>query len=187
MRGFIILAALPVLALGCSGNPTRMSEFPEVAYAFGDLVLDPAKGLEQSAGRRSAIRDCSTATLHCVDGDVFRIAIPKDCSDLSARSWSVGSVRTEVVATETEPLTPHRSGSGERLLLGDPSRPSILYEYDRELGVISVYFDEENRTEFVTMARSGELDRYRRETMTRRPFPNYRHGLLGRTAYGRCT
>ena len=157
-------------------------------FVFGDILLDFPNRLERGAAPTGSILDdCSTPTLFCARGETVRIAVPRSCDDLEGRTeWRAGGVRTVVLNEEEEPLTPHRQGTGRRLLLGDPDRPQIVYEYDPALGVISVYFDPVNRTDFVALARTGELADFRTAMMARRPFPNYRHFLVTVDPFGRC-
>lgn len=157
-------------------------------FVFGEILLDFQNRLERGAAPfDSILDDCSTPALFCARGETVRIAVPRSCDEVDGRTeWRAGGVRTVVLNEEEEPLTPHRQGTGRRLLLGDPDRPQVVYEYDPALGIISFYYDRVDHTDFVALARSGRLDEYRTAMMTRRPLPNYRHFLVTVDPFGRC-
>ena len=181
----LVSACAPVGAIS-SAAPQSWSG--RGVFVFGDILLDFPNRLERGAAPTgSLLDDCSTPALFCARGETVRIAVPRSCDDLDrGTEWRAGGVRTVVLNEEVEPLTPHRQGTGRRLLLGDPDRPQIVYEYDPALGIISLDYAPVEHTDFVALARSGRLDEYRPAMMTRRPWPRYRHSLVTVDPFGRC-
>jgi len=151
-------------------------------FAFDGLLIDFQRTVERGSTPFGApLVNCSTEALFCAQGHHIRVVFPRSCGAWPVgTSWAHMGVRTEVLAQYEEPLHPHRIGSGQRLLLGHTDQPYIVFEYDLDAGIVSVWYDPTERTDFVSMAIA--------ETLFEAPleWPQRHMGLLSVDPFGRC-
>lgn len=75
-------------------------------------------------------------------------------------SWAKGDVTTSVLASRYETSRvgdPHYLGSGETLLLGDPTRPYVVFIYDKAQGVFGIFYDADQKVDFARLFRKADL------------------------------
>ena len=165
MRSFLALAIALFTASGSAAisEQERADWSERGVFVFGDLVLDFRKHTEQIYPFASVLTDCSTQKYYCAKGNIVQIVLPKQCSDfISSPTWSVRDVSIVKLHEENEVEDMiHPSGSGHLVFLGTPSRPAVVYEYDPAAGVRAIYYDPENKINFVAMAEQGKLTSYR--------------------------
>ncbi len=142
-------------------------------FVYGHLVLDFWRRSEEM-GRRYTLRNCSTETLYCADGELFNIVLPRFCRDIDIRPgtvWRQGDLETTVIGQERVGGAGHWSPGTtyELYYLHTNVRPDIIYAYSPNRGVIKLYYDVRREirpseaVDFVAMARRGELLSFSRE------------------------
>jgi hypothetical protein len=136
-------------------------------FVFGWLVLDFQRGIEaQGVGPRAGLANCSTDTLYCAAGDIVRVVLPKDCSDIKSGRWSQAGIETEVLGKFDDPQAVahplHAYGTGTLYLLGSSARPDVVYEYDPGIGVRGLYYSYAGE-DIVAAARAAGWDALRKK------------------------
>ena len=113
-------------------------------FAFRNLNFDFFYGRVDTGFVNSPLIDCSNDTYRCMDSREFQLVLPRDCAELERATvgtiWSVGNVRTEVLGMTRNPPG-HGAGTGEKLYLGSPDLPHVMYEFDPGYGVQTVLWD----------------------------------------------
>lgn len=156
-------------------------------FGFRDVGLDFQRQIERFAGTSTPLTDCSDAGAYCARGAIVNIVLPRYCSGLEgAAGWSRANVRTDVLWSGDELQPVERYGSGRLLLLGNAQQPEIVYEYDPEFGVRGFFYDPTGRTDFVAMARRGEIGAYGKRLATEANPPRTYFGLATLDPFGKC-
>ncbi len=162
---------------------------PDVAV-YGSMVLDTVARRERSGPGDTRLEDCSTETLRCLNGDVFKVAAPRICRDfIKGEVISAGPVSNTVIATyaatETRafgrPYGRHQEvglGSSPLTLMGNRSRPWVVYVFNYT-ALVAVYSDILRQADFYGIAETEGLaglrnygvrfDQYLSEYITIRP------------------
>jgi hypothetical protein len=142
-------------------------------FVYGTLVLDFQTRHEVMGGSHRLV-NCSTETMYCADGELFNIVLPRFCADLDLRPgtiWRQGDLETRVIGGG-EAITMAHAYPGTRYTnyyLQTNVRPDIVFEYSRERGVTTVYYDSRSEhvpaeaVDFAALAREGRLGVFRRE------------------------
>jgi len=110
------------------------------------------------------LEDCSDDAMLCMNSDVFRLSLPRDCTVVEnakrGDTWGKPSApQTEVYHIARSGVPPlHASGSDTNLYLGDPSAPNIVYQYDPKIGVTRILKDDPGGVDFAGMAKRGEIE-----------------------------
>lgn len=142
-------------------------------FVYRYLVLDFRRRAEVM-GLRHGLRNCSTETMYCADGELFNIVLPRFCRDLNIRPgtvWRQGDLETTVIGQEHVAVVGHAppGASYQLYYLHTNVRPDIVFAYTPGRGVTGLYFDlrrEGSRpaeaVDFVPIARRGELEAFSR-------------------------
>ena len=132
-------------------------------FVYGYLALDFARGIEV-AGMQRSLRNCSDEDYFCADGVVFNIVLPRSCGSIGpTTTWRLGELETTVIGRQggwRANTVRHGLPSDETYYLHTNVRPDVVFAYSPLGGVMTIYYDPRGRTDFVTMARDGELDRF---------------------------
>jgi hypothetical protein len=163
-------------------------------FVYDYLVLDFQRG-QEVMGRSHALRNCSTDTLYCADGELFNIVLPRFCRDIEIRPgtvWRQGELQTTVIGRENIDVVGHApAGTNYQLYyLHTNVRPDIVYAYSPNRGVIRLYYDLRREVrpgeavDFVEIARRGELEAFSRTADARRR--NLSLGLLTLDQFAAC-
>lgn len=123
-------------------------------YVFGGIVADLELGWERFATFSSGLSDCSTERFRCISGNIIKVSVPRQCSDLELDAYGSGEERTVLLhrLSNTSQATFFR----ERLI-GNPARPYVVYGYTPQRGITFVVYDPTRRMNLVSSAESGEL------------------------------
>jgi hypothetical protein len=138
-------------------------------FSFAGITFDFTYGNWGYGAQIETLVDCSISQFFCLTSPTFSIVVPWYCSDLRAGHWSVGGVHTEEVLRHRGPLPIHSARSGTTLYLGSAERPHQLFEYDPNMGLIGLYWDNRNQIwdgsqiDFIAMARDGRLETWLRD------------------------
>jgi hypothetical protein len=169
-----------LLTMSCGGalaaepaSPPPWSE--RGVFVFGPVVLDFPKSVERFDNLVDGPTNCSNAEHYCVDGTIFHLVLPKTCRDMKVgESWTLDGITTAVL----------RQDAGT-YYLGDPARPSAVYEYEHDAGVMGFYYDALGIIDFVRLARETGIPADYRKQESLGPDSKY-FSLTSLDLFGRC-
>jgi hypothetical protein len=141
-------------------------------FVYGHVVLDFQRQ-EEVMGRSHRLRNCSTETQYCADGELFNIVLPRFCADVRAEPgavWRIGDLATTVIGQDQIDVPHAPPGTRySQYYLQTNARPDVVYAYSPQRGVIRIYYDPRSEfapadaVNFAAMARDGRLAAFRRE------------------------
>lgn len=185
--GALALAIASAASAGEAAAPPPAGWSERGVFGFRDVALDFQRERERFGGTSTPLIDCSDAGVYCAKGAIVNIVLPRYCSGLEgAAGWSRANIRTEVLWSGEELQPVERYGSGRLLLLGNAQQPEIVYLYDPKFGVRGFFYDPTGRTDFVAMARKGEIDAYRKRLAAEANPPRTYFGLATLDPFGKC-
>lgn len=160
-RNSIYLFASSALIFSSSLATAREQDYKNrlgtEVYAFlPTVVLDLKRGLELESirGGRSSISDCSSKTFHCLNGQLFKLAWPKKCTDhIVGISWSNGKITTRVVNRFMK--QGHLSGEIIHVAVTD-ARPDLAYMLSNN-GVVAIAYDPTKTGKLSTFVATDEF------------------------------
>ena len=158
MSHFARLTLIIVTALGLLSHSTVWAANAENdrsrIYVFGEIVADLEIGRERFATFSSELIDCSSGGLRCISGNILKVSVPARCSDIELDTYGSGEEQTAVLRKLS--ATPQDTFFRRRLI-GNPSRPYIVYGYTPQMGITFVVYDPTRQSDLVSLAESGEL------------------------------
>lgn len=170
VTGLICIFPWPAIA---QTSPAFNAGTDRGVFVYGTLVLD-FQQQHEVMGRSHRLMNCSTDTIYCADGELFNIVLPRFCADLDLRPgtvWRQGNLETRVIAAGEAVAVAHAYPGTRYTLhyLQTNVRPDIIFEYSRERGLTTIYYDSRSErapteaVDFAAMARDGRLGAFTRE------------------------
>lgn len=183
-------------AVAAASSPSFNEGSDRGVFVYGTLVLD-FRQRQEVMGRSHRLSNCSTEAFYCADGALFNIVLPRFCADLDLRAgtvWRQGDLETRVIGAGETVTVPHAYPGTRYTLyyLQTNVRPDIVFEYSRERGVSTIYYDIRREyapaeaLDFVALARSGRLGAFRREIVGDPQRQHLALGLLTLDQFGAC-
>lgn len=181
-----LVLAMSVAFQSGQAPPPRPSE-AELAgrgvYAYGRYALDLLRLQENRYRGPRPVIDCSDQETLCIRGDVFRIAVPKDCSPIVAgASWEFGGVPMQAVRDDST-----STGSARPVYYLINDRKNVAYEYRLGTGIVAIFHDPDDQIDFRGLAVAGELDEWRRQNAANARGLTYYNFITTFDALGSCS
>jgi hypothetical protein len=182
------LAAIAACVLAVA-HPARAANdwSPRGVFAFGGVVFDFERKAFRADFEQGPLVDCSTADVYCARSSLLALALPKACGRMDDGVWAIGDVHTRVLWKGPPP-----GGGDPRIappvyLLGDETRPNIVYRYTERMGVRAIYYDRQNQMRLTDMAKADGLKDLDQKMLTD-PLLGYRlyRGIVTLDMFGNC-
>ena len=154
MQSAIILAAT-IITL----RPAYASTVVRSGVAvYGDVILDFNLGLEKQGSAISALSDCSTMALYCMNGTFVQLEVASRCADNISQGQRFGVGKTPTTVRDEYQLR------GERLyILTKIGRLGVAYIYAPHRGILGIVSQTDDSGNLEKLIDSGgpRIDIYR--------------------------
>lgn len=167
MIGALALFGLLSTGPALGGSPQAANSYSTVelldrgVFVFGVYTLDLWRLKERSPNLSQDVVDCSDSAYVCVQGEAFKFAIPRSCDLIEAGgSWEHAGVHMTAYRDESD------TGYNFPVYYLVNTDSNVAYEYHMLSGIAAIYYDEEGRTDFKTLAAEGRIAEWRQASLS---------------------
>lgn len=145
-----------VLSLAMWASDAPVVEGVKIA-SYGGVPIDLELGMERAEGGNWGIVDCSTQSIQCLHGYYYRLAMPRNCTNVRVGdSFKAGQIQTDVVWQAPRNAANLPFFNGPITIVGSPDRRWIIYVYSATI-LSAIYVDSGHTLDLYSAAQQSGL------------------------------
>lgn len=125
---------------------------------YGGVPVDLELGKERAEGGNWAVDDCSTTAVQCLSGYYYRLAMPRNCTDIRVGdAFRGGPVQTDVLWKAPREAANFPLFNGPITIVGSADRRWIVYVYSATT-LSAIYVDSGHNLDLYGAAKQSGLE-----------------------------